>query len=265
MDNERPNEFRSWSRRLEEPGALPETGLADKDAAWDKLYDRLKENEPPRRKRMIWLWTAAACILLVVAPAALLVNRHIVRVTPVPGHPPVAASILPPHPVTPGISATHQPDPPPTARPGVHPSMAAHATRSDIRRASAGSSIPPTKAHTNLHKLPVPDSDTLNLVFAPGPDLSKPLPAAAYAPHAATAAIGSNLATSVATPKKEVRVVHINELEPPHPSPAMVRGPRQKAGGLRIGFNPQESFRPSTTYNEPESRAILELNRTQNP
>ena len=44
MDNERPNERTLWSSRLEEPGALPGTGLTDKEAAWDKLYDRLREN-----------------------------------------------------------------------------------------------------------------------------------------------------------------------------------------------------------------------------
>ena len=62
MDNERPGEYSSWSSRLEGPGALPEMGMTDKEAAWDKLYDRLKE-EKPRRRSIIWLWAAAACIL----------------------------------------------------------------------------------------------------------------------------------------------------------------------------------------------------------
>src|SRR5581483_2005969 len=88
MDNERPNERTSWSRRLEQPGALPGTGLTDKEAAWDKLYDRLR-GEAPRRRRMVWLWAAAVCLLLIVVPAALLLKDGHKRLRqdpqPIPG------------------------------------------------------------------------------------------------------------------------------------------------------------------------------------
>ena len=90
MDNERPNERTSWSSRLEEPGALPGTGLTDKEAAWDKLYDRMKESETPRSRRMVWLWAAAACLLLIVIPAALLLKDRRNAAHPDPEKIPVA-------------------------------------------------------------------------------------------------------------------------------------------------------------------------------
>ncbi|HEY8972013.1 MAG TPA: hypothetical protein VIM64_23080, partial [Puia sp.] len=112
---------------------------------------------------------------------------------------------------------------------------------------SAGSARP-TMARPDLNKLLAHDADTLTLVFAPRPDLSK-----------------SMTATAVAPIKKEQRVVHINEIEPPQPTPATVKGPRQKPGGLRIGLAPQETLRPSTTYAGPEVYSILSLKHTQNP
>jgi hypothetical protein len=102
-------------------------------------------------------------------------------------------------------------------------------------------------ARPDLNRLLARDVDTLTLVFA-RPDLSKPVTVTAAAPL-----------------KKELRVVHINELEPSQPTPAMVKGPRQKPGGLRIGLVPQETLRPSTTYAEPEAHSILSLKHTQNP
>ena len=101
---------------------------------------------------------------------------------------------------------------------------------------------------SDLNKLLAHNADTLTLVFAPRPDLSRPPAVVAAAP-----------------PKKAPRVVHINELEPPQPTPATVKGPRAKPGGLHIGLVPQETFRPSTTYAEPEAPSIISLKHTQNP
>src|SRR5579859_4025896 len=67
MSNETPDEFAAWRTRLRQPDALPEQGLADKDAAWDKLFGRLSEK--PRR-RLYGYRIVAACILLSLIPAA---------------------------------------------------------------------------------------------------------------------------------------------------------------------------------------------------
>ncbi|HVV07032.1 MAG TPA: hypothetical protein VHC96_22545 [Puia sp.] len=282
MDNERPNERTWWGRRLEEPGALPGTGLTDKEAAWDKLYDRLKDvrktgrrgniarfperandgpsdnelearfgAEAPRRKRMIWLWAAAACLLLIVIPTALLLKDRN------PGHDPkpipVAVSsgkerstpqdkLSSPTPVI-----ANPPQPASGQRVNQGKDMAATRPRPATEKAAPTHPAPapptrPAPIRPDLNKLLAHGADTLTLVFAPRPDLSKPLTAAAATP-----------------PKKAQRVVHINELESPQPTPATVRGPRQKPGGLRFGFVPENSFRPSTTYAAPEAHQILSL------
>jgi len=83
MDKERPNEQTWLSSRLEEPGALPGLGLTDKEATWDKLYERLSER--PRRRNLTWLWAAAACILLALIPAAVLLKEK--RAFPLSGGP----------------------------------------------------------------------------------------------------------------------------------------------------------------------------------
>ena len=286
MDNERPNERTLWSRRLEEPGALPGTGLTDKEAAWDKLYHRLKEArttnapqdiarsparaddthpdneletraETPRRKRTIWLWTAAACLLLIIVPAALLLkDAHKTR-----GHEPrlipVAISSgkqrsAPQDKTTPAPTAAIPPQLAGTGgntggdKADIHP-------RPTAKNAAPSHSTPdrsprPILTRPTLDKLLAHGADTLNLVFAPRPDLSKPVTAAAAAPV-----------------RKELRVVHINELEQQQPTQATAKGPRQKPGRLRIGLAPQETLRPSTTYAEPEAHSILSLHHSQNP
>jgi hypothetical protein len=243
MDNERPNEHALWNRRLEEPGALPGTGLADKEAAWDKLYDRLKESEAaPRRKRMIWLWTAAACLLLIVVPAALLLKNA--RTFPHAGPEKIPSDIS-----SAKKPSTRQGDP--SSAVPAHPLSGQPLTgqpgRTHAHRPARNQAHPPA-AHPDLNKLFAHGADTLTLVFAPRPDLSKPPPVAALVPV-----------------KKEQRVVHINELEPPQPTPATAKGPRRKPGGLRIGPDPQETYRPSTTFAEPEPHSILSLKHAQNP
>jgi len=281
MDNERPNERTLWSSRLEEPGALPGTGLTDKEAAWDKLYDRLKnvrktgarrnvarfpersddgpsENElearfgaeAPRRKRMIWLWAAAACLLLIIVPAALLLKDRTRGHEPQPI--PVAISSGKERPAS---QDKLSPPTPVIANPPQSVGGIARAKElADARpRPAAEKAVPthpipgqparPILTRPDLNKLLAHGADTLTLVFASRPDLSKPLTVAAAAP-----------------PKKAQRVVHINELDPPQPTPAMVKGPRQKPGGLRIGLTPQETFRPATTYVEPEAHQILSPN-----
>lgn len=63
MLNENPNNL-NWKNKLEDAGGLPEEILADKNATWEKLHNRLVPK--PRRKRIVWYWAAAACILITI-------------------------------------------------------------------------------------------------------------------------------------------------------------------------------------------------------
>jgi hypothetical protein len=254
MDNERPGEYRSWRHRLEEPGALPGVGLTDKEAAWDKLYHRL--GGTPRRRTLPWLWTAAACLLLALVPAAFFLREKRVMIysnpskvtgqrktnqprtpAPDPGPSIIKQNTLPPLPSQP-ITTLH---------PGRRENLA-YAKRPAPAKAPAIARIP-TLTHTPII-LQSPARQPL-LLLPPRPDLSRPI-----------------AASIPAAPKKALRVVHINELEPQQPTPAAARaGQRLKPGRLHIDFHPeQEVLHPATTYetyqadhpiisfNEPEVR-----------
>ena len=66
MSNEKTDEFLSWRGRLDQPDALPEQGLDNHEASWQRLAERLREK--PRR-RVTGYWVAAACLLLALIPA----------------------------------------------------------------------------------------------------------------------------------------------------------------------------------------------------
>jgi len=267
MDNAKPNERSlpaegflpagrtAWSRRLEEPGALPGVGLADKEAAWDKLYDRLRET--PRRRTLPWLWTAAACLLLALVPVAFLLKEK--RALPHSGGPKVAIQPKAIQPRTlpkPGQPRTY---PPTGAKPSV-PAPGAPIQNTLARNTPAHSSslaAPRTPAprtphparrtlpHTLAHSSPL---KAQSLQFPP-PDLSPSL----------------TVAIPPATPTKQPRVVHINELEPAQPGPSMA-GERLRPGRLRVRFTQSETFRPATTYNnDPIDHPIIPLKHPQNP
>jgi hypothetical protein len=61
MLNENPGNG-NWKNKLEEISNLPGETLVDKNAAWEKLHNRLQQK--PRRKRVVWYWAAAACLLI---------------------------------------------------------------------------------------------------------------------------------------------------------------------------------------------------------
>ncbi|MBN9385720.1 MAG: hypothetical protein J0H74_33505 [Chitinophagaceae bacterium] len=259
MDNERPSEYRSWRHRLEEPGALPGAGLTDKEAAWDKLYQRL--GETPRRRPLPWLWAAAACLLLALIPTALLFREK--KDTPPAGTPKMAV-----HPKTnpartnqhptdqtqprtsipePSLVIQNTPSPRPVALPHPirreRPASAKTADRALAPIALQSSAPDPVAVEPSVHP-PLP-----NLLMAPRSDLSRPIIAAQT------------------TPKKELRVVHINELEPPQTAPSTA-GPRLKPGRLYIGFSPrQDVLRPATTYEtyQTDHPIISFKHSTQNP
>ncbi|MHA4809273.1 hypothetical protein ACX0G9_14270 [Flavitalea flava] len=95
MSKEKPDDFSSWSERLERREGISGLSLADKGAAWEKLYGRLKQQQhrptsqkdhmlrkdptgqkdPVLQKGRIagsWFWIAAACLFIALIPAAIL-------------------------------------------------------------------------------------------------------------------------------------------------------------------------------------------------
>lgn len=98
MSDERPDEFFSWRSRLGPPDALPEQGLDNRDLTWEKLTRRLGKtpgqdsaahpsgNHASTRSSFAWLQPsrrrlpayriAAACLLLLLIPAARLFHNH---------------------------------------------------------------------------------------------------------------------------------------------------------------------------------------------
>jgi len=244
MDNERPSEYRSWRHRLEEPGALREVGLTDKEATWDKLYDRL--GETPRRRTLPWMWTAAACLLLALIPAA-----FFLREKRRPSNPQKVA-------VRPKTNVLPTPAPGPEPSIVIRNTMQAPPSR-NITPLRPDRSEKPAQAKNPVRALapialqspvrtPLPER-----LLPPNPDLSGPL----------------IIASTQAAPKKELRIVHINELESLQPTPAAARtGQRLKPGRLYIGLHPEpDAFRPATTYEiyQTDHPIILFKHTTPNP
>jgi hypothetical protein len=71
MSNENPNNTPHWRNKLDELEHLPGSTFK-RDAAWDKLYGRLRGNK--KSKKIFWYWVAAACLLFGLMVA--LLNQH---------------------------------------------------------------------------------------------------------------------------------------------------------------------------------------------
>lgn len=263
MDNERPSEYRSWRHRLEEPGALPGAGLTDKEAAWDKLYERL--GETPRRKTLPWLWAAAACLLLALVPAAFFLREK--KVIPHPDTPEMA--------VQPGThgTQTHPADQPQPRTPNPDPMPVTQNNLPAPTTATATPLHPARRERPAAIKQPA-----LTPIVRQSPALA-PIamqsPAPGTAEHSSLSDLLPNLRPDLSKPlivaqtppKKEPRVIHINELEPPQPAPSTA-GPRLKPGRLYIGLIPaQDVLRPATTYetHQADHPIITFKHTTPNP
>jgi hypothetical protein len=213
MSKEIPDELAGWRRLLREPDALPGQSLADKDAAWDKLFERL--NAKPRR-RLSGYRIVAACILVLLIPATRLLRD---RPAPQKGMPvaervrPVAPSRAPV--VTPGV-----------CRSGLVPvsrtSVAAEQTRkvSPVRdRVAALAEPAPPPA-----RQPV-TSDSVSQKAGPIESTPPVIRVESEAPAR----------PSKAAPKKQWKVVDINELETGHDRPRSMVADRQ-IRPLRLGL-----------------------------
>jgi len=72
MSHENQNKKIQWRDRLESLDNLSGKPL-NKDAAWDKLYGRLRGEQ--RHKKIAWYWIAAACSAIVLI-VSLVMNRN---------------------------------------------------------------------------------------------------------------------------------------------------------------------------------------------
>src|SRR5450755_2342791 len=73
MLREKPNNAFHWKNKLEEMESLPDETF-NKEAAWEKLHQRMQGK--PLNKRAVWYWAAAACLLLaLLIPLLFLENK----------------------------------------------------------------------------------------------------------------------------------------------------------------------------------------------
>lgn len=212
-------EFAAWRRLLREPDALPGHGLSDKekDMAWDKLFERL--NAKPRR-RIAGYRIAAACILICLIPAARLFQR------PAPEKGRVAADKV-------RAAAVRQSLPAPVA---TKP------------RASAAQSIAPVLPVARLAQEKRPATVRDPAIIRSSPRRPAPRPIAPAELSGAPSPVGLAEGTPPApapelrlhpAPKKEWKVVDINELDPGHTRPRMVAERESKPLCLKINLTTQ--------------------------
>lgn len=62
MLHEKPSESFHWKNKLDNLDHLLEDQAIDKTLAWQKLHDRLRNQ--PRKRIILWYWTAAALLIL---------------------------------------------------------------------------------------------------------------------------------------------------------------------------------------------------------
>jgi len=228
MSKEKLPEFPGWKERLEEPGALPEWELKDRPAAWDRLHARL--GKKPRRRSAAWYWTAAACLLLLGGAASLFRKSppaagisHSHRGTDLPPNRSAGNSTAPaPHPV-PGPAA-----PVLALDPGQ---KAASSDPADLRKHQrvTGLSKPRLQGITPVRT----GSETPSFDILRGPLRPGTPPVIAFRPSLPAPAA-----------RKELRVIHVNELDPaPRNGASLARIPSGTASGpFRIRWgNPPSS------------------------
>ena len=251
MSDERPDEFFSWRSRLGPPDALPEQGLDNRDLTWEKLAHRLEKTagrtprslgipgqssrhpsgshasansafarlRPARlqttRRRFPAYRIAAACLLLLLIPAARLFHNH-------PTQTPHQSGAVASRPSTP-----HTPQPteidPPLLQSGPTPKeltrlqgMNNNKTRS--AKASMYNRFPHTPAAIPQDSLSSPAPIGAGVQPVP------PVQISALTRSPETAPSPASPQNTLKT--KQLRVVHINDLDNPgRPEPSMTSIP----------------------------------------
>lgn len=239
MSNERPDEFAAWRDRLRQPDALPGQGLADKDAAWDRLFDRL--GETPRR-RFQGYRIVAACILILLIPAARLFQGR-----------PTSGGM---HPAAPVRIAPIASAPPARPRPAV---LIARPKVAPVQRRQTGRSLPATAA-TARTTIPAPASPGSPAPASPVPP-AMILPRPAIAPLSVTGWLRQPQKPAI---KKEWKVVDLNEIDPGRQRTHGMAANRQPAN-ICIGLGIGKAGSAAATASPPEEDTRLKINlATQN-
>ena len=238
MSNEIPDEFAAWRRLLRRPDALPEQGLADREASWDKLFERL--NERPRRLLFSYR-VAAACLLILLIPAARFFQNR-----------PSSAPRLPlAQPVAPlAVTPTLRPPESGSNRPAVVPQ--AFTPPSGITHPPAGLSPKTYPAHLPSPHRPV----NRPIVLQPeSPDIARrdiPPPVLTASPAPLVTALSQK-------PKKQWKVVDLNELDPGHQRPhgmAAGHGPKP----IRLGLGIRDAGPGGNTSADRDDGSRLRIN-----
>lgn len=203
MSSEKHDEFSSWRSLLGSRDALPEHALDSRDRTWEKLTRRLQP-QPAGRRHLVY-WMAAACLFLVLIPAALFVHSD--RKIP-------AATVAAPGPAQ-----------APTVRQYIYRAEGDVIFRSaevtprakPLTRRTARSTAPPAPAVPEAGPLPIPEVQLVQ-----PPITMQQQPPIGEAP--------SRDSAHIALTARQLRVVHINEIgNPNHSEPAMTS--RDKRNG----------------------------------
>ena len=231
MSNERTDEFLSWRGRLDQPDALPEQGLDNHEASWQRLAERLRET--PRR--LTGYWVAAACLLLALIPAIRLIHPRSPAVAlrppvPVTRHTSVrqqalaekvAAGSLP---VADPINArSHLLNTPPA--PHSFP-LLLPTPRTELPLLSSAVTSASSRTVPPLQSSPVPSNGLFSNGLSPDSIIAPTAPptinpAAVPVPGIRPATDSHQLMALLPVPKKQLKVVYYNEISNPSgPSPS---------------------------------------------
>jgi hypothetical protein len=236
-----PDPFAAWRRLLQDPDALTEPGLTDKDAAWDKLFERLSER--PRR-RIIGYRIAAACLLVVLIPAARLFQPRAASHSS-------KLSIDKVRPAAPGpASAGGMAAQPAAGRPAR--STAGDPTpMASGRLAAAGTGITPPSVQEAVRAISRIKTHPARIVTLPVAATPPPVIPIIAAP--------ALIQSPKASPKKEWKVVDLNDIDPGHQRPhGMAANPRPQV--LRLG--PGSANAKAAESQEHEDDVRLKINLT---
>ena len=223
MSNETNSEHDHWKDRLDQLNSLPGEIWTDKEASWERLYDRL-QHKSARRKHLLY-WKTAASVLLILGISLLVVrekqpHRAQTGQLPLPGSV-FKVPIQTPIPTSPGTVSSKDPG-------TVSPSLP---DRSPVRRATIGEA-------GSLAKSDQHDSVTVPYFVSP-PD---------------TLAIA---AITALPPPKKLRVVSINELDRPS-GESEPKEDNREAGNIQSHF-----LLPSLTYNKYYSDTYIEQQQSK--
>jgi hypothetical protein len=205
MSNEKTDEFLSWRGRLDQPDALPEQGLDNHEASWQRLAERLRE----KPRRLTGYWVAAACLLLALIPAIRFLH-----------HRSPATALRLPAPVMRHTSVRQEALVEKVAArplPVAHPVSARSRVLDPRIKVFKMNTFPPLNVPPTPHPSPRPAADSIT-----GPTAPPAITAAAItAPDIKPATDSHQLMALLPAPKKQLKVVYYNEISNPSgPSPS---------------------------------------------